>query len=83
MRTNHIIISELLKSKNIQVDLIPENDDEKRMLDHPTDDEKAKLGDHIVFYLLDGFPSFAVTKFINDEAFPLRTLVEIVSTKGI
>lgn len=78
MKTTHIILDEGTNSKLVQVDLIPDNDEDKRLLNTPTEAEKAQLGDHMIFYLQDIFPQFAAPKMTNESGFPRRAVFKII-----
>lgn len=79
MKTSHIILHDTIKTKHIQVDLLPENNDEKAMLDNP---QNKQLEDHIIFYLQGQFPSYSVVDTIDSSNFPKRVVIRLERSTG-
>lgn len=80
MKTYHIIIDDNVNVKVVQVDLVPESNDDNNILDNPNNHQ---LEDHIILYLQGIFPGYGLTKTIDSSNFPKRVVVELVNTKGI
>ncbi len=79
MKTTHSIIDRSSSELIVQVDLIF-SDNEGYMLEPNFRD---KLDDHIVLYLSQKFPNYAVVKTVEDRSFPAHTVVLLKRTTGI
>ncbi|MEX1003109.1 MAG: hypothetical protein WDZ35_13410 [Crocinitomicaceae bacterium] len=81
IKTRHLLVEDSVKTKHVQVDIIPENEEDCTFIDDPLN--KSKIDNHIMSYLQKQFPDYSVNKTIEANDFPRRTVIEIVKPNSI
>ena len=81
MKTHHFIIKDTVKLKHIRIELEPQSDEDRLLLNNPI--SNSEIDDHFIFYLQDKYPNYSTTKMIDSKNYPRTVVMELIKTTGI